>query len=653
MSIESVTSFEKVGTGLNVYESPGVVEGVVKWLETPEDVIAFATSGEDVSDVVVIARGGTTTFLTMALNAGVRGVVTLQGAPESHLGILCREYGIPCVMSVSFEKGVRTSRGETIPADGVRVQLDVSARPEGTVSVEEGAPVDDSPPSADAAPAMSEEQMAQIQLLLTKFGGVVPKGVEGHAVMEAEMSTRVLYADDDTMHRDLTVKEVNEAIRYYTWNEWNALASRATEGESGLIPRQEYEAMGIMNCWFMHPEWMRAIEDRVGIDGIIDIGARGRREIGTKVNMLHIWAMATAPSFGRGIALELNLHDLDFKADRIRDCFGVVRRLYKGLWGDGPMLTSMRDFEGPVLEDSWIERFQADRVELDDPDARTTFQRFNGAAEMQGFLLHFDNRLGVGDHGPYHLADGGFVLARDIIVDEPAFPWSDGGGLPYAFTVAMFFAPDSGLEVEMMDISTVFTTPANYIPFVQGIAVYRRDRWDTPMDEIRTVGLDDMAELRTLLEERSAALYQRIAAMSKRERIESGAMVYTAGFALPFARAAGMYDELVAEHDFLEMHPAVSACYETIISGVATEMIPRLFLTGSWGNPVPETVSDELSGDDAELPVLHALKVRGFAARTRSRRAPGSTRRPCRPRSTGSPSAGTRSTARAGSPATR
>ena len=366
----SVMSFEKVGTGLNVYESPDDVEGVVKWLDTPEDVIAFATSGEDVSDVIVIARGGTTTFLTMALNAGIRGVVTLQGAPESHLGILCREYGIPCVMSVSFEKGVRTTRGETIPADGVRVRLDVSSRPDGIVSVEPGAPVDDSPPSADAAPAMSEEQMAQIQLLLTTFGGEVPKGVEGHQVMAAEMTTRVLYADDDTMHRDLTVKEVNEAIRYYTWNEWNALASRATEGESGLIPRQEYEAMGIMNCWFMHPEWMRAIEDRVGIDGIIDIGARGRREIGTKVNMLHIWAMATAPSFGRGIALELNLHDLDFKADRIRDCFGVVRRLYKGLWGDGPNADVNARLRGPGARGLWIERFQADRVEIDDPDAR-------------------------------------------------------------------------------------------------------------------------------------------------------------------------------------------------------------------------------------------------------------------------------------------
>ncbi len=113
-------SFEQVGTGLNVYQSADPVEGVARWLETPEDVIAFA-DGSDVSDVVVIARGGATTFLTMALNAGVRGVVTLQGAPESHLGILCREYGIPCLMSVAFSHGVRTSRGEIIPADGVRI----------------------------------------------------------------------------------------------------------------------------------------------------------------------------------------------------------------------------------------------------------------------------------------------------------------------------------------------------------------------------------------------------------------------------------------------------------------------------------------------------------------------------------------------------
>jgi hypothetical protein len=607
------TTFEQIGTGLTVYESPDIVEGVVKWLETPEDVIAFVADDADVSDVVVIARGGTTTFLTMALNAGVRGVVTLQGAPESHLGILCREYGIPAVMSVAFEKGVRTSRGETIPADGVRIRLDVSSRPTGTVSVEVGAPVDDSPAPESAAPAMSEEQLAQIMLLLEKFGGVVPKGSEGDKVMQAEMQTGVLYTDRENTDRELTRDEVNEAIRYYTWNEWDALASRATEGESGLIPRQEYEAMGIMNCWFMHPTWLRAIEDRVGIDGIRAIASIAKNEIGTKVNMLHIWAMATAPSFGRGIALELNLHDLDYRADRIRDAFGVVRRMYNGFWGDGPILTSMKDYQARVLDPSWIDRFESDRLPLSSDEARSTFQRFQGAAELQGFLLHFDNRLGVSDHGPYPTDDGGFVLVRDIFLNEPAWYWNDPSSpLPWSVTTAMFFGPDSGLDVQVVDISTVFTKPANYVPYITGVAAYSRPTWDAPMSDITTLSLEDMAALRTDIEQQSSALYGRIAAMDKREKIEAGALTYTAGFALPFARAAGMVDELTTDHDFLGIHPAVAACYDTIVGGLATEMIPRLFLTGSWGNPVPSSVTDDLHADEAEFGVLQALRVRGF-----------------------------------------
>ena len=66
------------------------------------------------------------TAIKDALNAGIRGVVTLQGAPESHLGILSREFSIPCVMSTSFTDGIQTSRGETIPADGTRVRLDIT-----------------------------------------------------------------------------------------------------------------------------------------------------------------------------------------------------------------------------------------------------------------------------------------------------------------------------------------------------------------------------------------------------------------------------------------------------------------------------------------------------------------------------------------------
>jgi phosphoenolpyruvate-protein kinase (PTS system EI component) len=125
-------SLRQIGAGTNVMESDDVVEGQILFLDSPHEVLQFVV-GDQVSSTIVISRGGTTTFMAPALAAGVRGLITLQGSPESHLGILSREFGIPCLMSVQFSEGVQTARGETIPADGTQVRLDVSAKPEGRV----------------------------------------------------------------------------------------------------------------------------------------------------------------------------------------------------------------------------------------------------------------------------------------------------------------------------------------------------------------------------------------------------------------------------------------------------------------------------------------------------------------------------------------
>lgn len=608
-----VEEFEPVGEGLTVFESAEPVLGRAKWLDGPDDVIAFVESGEDVSDVIVIARGGTTTFLSMALNAGVRGILTLQGAPESHLGILSREYGIPCIMSVAFQRGMRTSRGEVVPADGALLSMDVSSRPVGTVFMESGAPVDDSPVEPDV-PALSAEQQAQIQEMLTNFRGEIPHGAEGDAQMQQSLSSNVLDLSDPEYDRELTATETTDILRYLAWCVWDALAARATEGESGLIPRQEYEALGFMDSWFHHPLWLQRIRDRVGDAGLVEIGARARTEIGTKINLLHMWAAGTALSEGRAAALELNLHEFEYRADDIPAAMTATRLLYQGIWGSGPMFASMREYRAPVLDRAWIDRFQEDRIVFDSDAARSTFQRFNGALELLGFLIHFDNRLGLGDSGPYPTDDGGFVIVRDLFINEPAYEWSSTtDGLPYAVTIAMFFDGGMDLRTKVQDLSTMFTEPANYLPYVTGVSVYAREKFDTPMSELRTLTLDDMDQMRTRGEVSSSALYKRIAAMSHDEKVRAGAVVYASGFLLPFVRAAGMYDELVAEHGFMALHPVPLASYETIIDGVAGEMIPRFFLTGSWANDVPETGSATTAARDGEFAVLHALGVRGFA----------------------------------------
>jgi hypothetical protein len=605
-----VSDFRPAGTGLTVYEDDAVIEGPLRWLDSPSAVIEFVNSGR-AAESIVLARGGTTTFLTPALTSGVKGVMTLQGAPESHLGILSREYGIPCLMSVSFTSGVRTSRGEVIPADGTIVRLDVSSSPKGQVFAEVGAGSSDvAGPALDPSPPAgpSAEELAQIQHLLTNYQGHTPLGSEGDRIFRQRLATNVLLTGDD--HRELSRPELNDLLAYMGFNFWDCLAARATEGESGLIPRQEYEALGCVQIWQRYPEILRFITREIGVDGLHEIGGLSRREIGTKANLLHMWSVGMAVGFGRGIALGLGRVAVHERERDLADSLQFVRRLYHGVWG-GPgerMYTSMRGYTAPLLDAKWITRFQDDVTSISDPDTRSRYQRFSANTELMGFLLHYDCRVGLHDSGPYPTPDGGFVIVRDHFLSDDLYHWADvAAGLPYAITQAMFFTPDSPLEVALKDVGTIFTKPANYLKYMTGMAVYARDRWDSPVSEIRRVDDAEMDVIQQRCRTASTQLYQRIASMSRRDKVMAGGQVYYTDFIAPFARAAGLWDRLKDELDFFEWDRLASdAYYDLVIDGVAAEMVPRLFLTGTGFPPVTDPVDPE-----AAMPALHRLALRG------------------------------------------
>jgi hypothetical protein len=602
--------FEPVGTGTTVFVDDAVVEGPIVFLDSPQDVITFVSSGA-VKDTIVLARGGTTTFLTPALTGGVKGVITLQGAPTSHLGILSREYGIPCVMGVTFEKGVRSARGEVIPADGVRVRLDISAA-QGRVLVEPGAPVDDTPlPDPDAEAVAMQEQIA---LLLQSFQGQVPHGSEGDAAIRADMTTGILQVTDENTQRELTVEEANELQRYMAWNIWDFLALRATEGESGLIPRQEYECFGCIHQWQRYPDFYRLILDRVGVDGLVDIGAIPRREPANKVNLLHVWCSGFTPMFGRALLGELGMASPDERAEDSRLLLQFMRRLYRGLWGEGgDMFTSMRGYAAPMLDRAWIDRFAADQIAIgEDEERRRLLQSFNANTEMLGFLLHFDNRSGLNDTGPYDLGDGRFMIVRDHFLHDPMYHWHDvAEELPHCLTQAMVFraTPDE-LQTMLMDGGTLFSEPANYLRHLESMSVYCRETWDTPASEIRLVGEDEMRAILGKTEVATAKLYRRIASMPKRDKIAAGAQVYYGEFVAAVARAAGVWDELLTEHDFWEYDEVTSQSYFPLVrDGLGAQLVGKLFITGTGFPALPD-------GAFADVPLsdLHPLALRGSVA---------------------------------------
>lgn len=132
-----------VAEGYNVFDTTKQPQGVVKYLPNPQAVISLIQGGK-LKEHILLVRGGTTTFLAPALSMGAIGVITMSGAPESHLGILSREFQTPCVMTVHLTAGSGSKYvpGETEDShfdeivealDGKTVRLDCTDSDKGRV----------------------------------------------------------------------------------------------------------------------------------------------------------------------------------------------------------------------------------------------------------------------------------------------------------------------------------------------------------------------------------------------------------------------------------------------------------------------------------------------------------------------------------------
>lgn len=107
-----------IGSGISVFESPEDPEGTIHYVTNAQEVIQLVSG--DVDGVIGLVRAGTCSFASPLLSNGVTGLITMEGAPTSHLGILSREFNIPCIMSM---EPVEDIEGVDPESDGYFQQL--------------------------------------------------------------------------------------------------------------------------------------------------------------------------------------------------------------------------------------------------------------------------------------------------------------------------------------------------------------------------------------------------------------------------------------------------------------------------------------------------------------------------------------------------
>lgn len=90
--------------------------GVFRSVQSIQDVLQLMQ--EDLSETIVFTTSASATTLT-PIFPKIRGIICTAGGPTSHLAIVAREFGLPCVMGSEIHyDGQLDGQRVSINADG-------------------------------------------------------------------------------------------------------------------------------------------------------------------------------------------------------------------------------------------------------------------------------------------------------------------------------------------------------------------------------------------------------------------------------------------------------------------------------------------------------------------------------------------------------
>jgi signal transduction protein with GAF and PtsI domain len=104
----------EIGRGTKVFDA-APVRGRFRAVESPDHVLELMDDGAE--GVVALVRDAGATFLAPVYHE-LTAVLCTGGTPRSHIGIVSREFQVPCIMGCAFPGGE--------PAEGTEVEVDCS-----------------------------------------------------------------------------------------------------------------------------------------------------------------------------------------------------------------------------------------------------------------------------------------------------------------------------------------------------------------------------------------------------------------------------------------------------------------------------------------------------------------------------------------------
>ncbi|WP_307828665.1 PEP-utilizing enzyme [Antrihabitans sp. YC2-6] len=472
--------------------------GTVRRFRSPVDVIESIDS--DLESTIALVASGGTTFLSPILGR-LGGIVCLDGTLRSHLAIVSREFEVPCIVGAELVEDV---------ADGAQIEL----------AIEDGTAVLKAP-STDVSDGWWDYiRRVGDEIAVKDFDvDVTPAGL------------------DQLVAEKLTDEKLDDLVQHMG-RAFKPEMTRRSGFTSELFPMLPYMSLSVIEDFHSYAKRVAIIDSATSAEEL----GRQLREGPNRISPLWIWMIGYHFLCGRECSIHMEKISTGEHKDDIRTVVDFWRRLTLAHRGDGTLDYKDAGFTDRYLPQPVVDELNSGAVSLD-ADARKQLKRLNATISGYSFLYFCDSRVGTCDSGPYPREGNRETIVRDYLSLGPsswAYPWATDLEPPYTgFTMALTYDRTKFAEFEINDWGTTFTEPGPLLSAVDEVAVYgymadgtrallSPEQWPTIAAELSKCHM---------------TLYQRFAAMDRRERIFAATTMYTSGLR-PFAALAGVTDQI-------------------------------------------------------------------------------------------------------------
>jgi hypothetical protein len=210
--------------------------------------------------------------------------------------------------------------------------------------------------------------------------------------------------------------------------------------------------------------------------------------------------------------------DQEHDAEKILFLLDYWRRFSNNYRNDGNMLVDDSGGVISILNNKEVKWFNEDLLEVDAYDIETPL-RFAATIQSYLYLLNYESRGGVFNHGPYEVDDDLLVFREFIHLNKNTYKTEVKNNINYNNILITLRLKD--VNINLNEVGTLFVDPVDYTDKITGFNIYSND------GVLKQIGVDEVNKISNQIRSRILDLYRNINRWDRRDKIIAGALQYS------------------------------------------------------------------------------------------------------------------------------